>query len=160
MTKRTDPPFQHQAVEDVFTGYAPAVRAALLVLRALIFDTASKTAGVGQVEETLKWGQPSYLTPATGSGSIIRLDRLKGDDRGYALYFHCQTGLVDLFRTQYGDLLHFEGNRSLHFSIDDTLPTEAVRHCIAQALTYHLNRRKKSRSHKQAIPQVRQSRCE
>ena len=53
--------------------------------------------GVGPLTETLKWGQPSYLTQESGSGSTVRIDRLKKGD-GYAIYFHCQSGLVDEFR--------------------------------------------------------------
>jgi len=40
----------------------------------MIFDVAKKTPGVGKLEEDLRWGQPSYLTLETGSGSTIRID--------------------------------------------------------------------------------------
>jgi hypothetical protein len=52
----TDP-----AVDAVFSAYPKPVKAKLLALRRLIFDTAKATEGVGALEETLKWGQPSYL---------------------------------------------------------------------------------------------------
>ncbi|MEQ9517852.1 MAG: DUF1801 domain-containing protein [Parvibaculum sp.] len=144
-----DIPFQNKAVKGVYADYAPPVRQHLLTLRALIFETASKTKGVGPLEETLKWGQPSYLTLETESGTTIRIDQLKGTENGYALFVHCQTDLVDHFRAAYGDQLHCDGNRALHFSSNEKLPRAAVRHCIALALTYHLNkaaRRKKTYS--------------
>jgi hypothetical protein len=62
------------AVEAAFDAYSKPVKAKLLALRRLIFDTAKATKGVGALEETLKWGQPSYLTPETKSGSTIRID--------------------------------------------------------------------------------------
>ena len=62
------------AVEAAFGTYPEPVRTRLRALRRLIFDTASATKGVGALEETLKWGQPSYLTPQTKSGSTIRID--------------------------------------------------------------------------------------
>ena len=48
-----------------------------MALRGLVFDTAARTAGVGGLTEALKWGQPSYLTEQTGSGTTVRIDRLK-----------------------------------------------------------------------------------
>jgi hypothetical protein len=62
-----------------------------LALRRLILDTARTTDGAGRIEETLKWGQPSYLTPETKSGSTVRIDHVDG--KQYAIYFHCQTDL-------------------------------------------------------------------
>jgi len=51
------------AVDAVFGAYPKPVKAKLSALHRLIFDTAKMTKGVGALEETLKWGQPSYLTP-------------------------------------------------------------------------------------------------
>ena len=82
----------------VFNAYRKPLRAKLLALRRLILDTARTTAGVGAIEETLKWGQPSYLTTATKSGSTVRIDRVKSAANRYAVFFHCQTDLVATFR--------------------------------------------------------------
>ena len=92
------------AVDAVFAAYPRAVKAKLLALRRLIFDTAKITSGVGALEETLKWGQPSYLTPETKSGSTIRIDQVKSDTDQVAIYFHCQTNLVETFRELYPKL--------------------------------------------------------
>ena len=112
-------------------------------MRRLILETAAKTQGVGALQETLKWGQPSYLTTESRSGSTIRIDRVKpepGDDRElYALYVHCQTTLVSTFRQLYRDELTFGGNRSILLDAAQPLPKAALRHCIALALTYHRN---------------------
>src|SRR5438445_2223082 len=88
--------FADPAVEAVFRAYPDGVRKRLLALRRLIFDTAVATIGVGRIEETLKWGQPSYLTVNPRSGSTIRIDQVPPG--GYALYVHCQTNLVATFR--------------------------------------------------------------
>ena len=125
----------------VFEAYPIVIRQKLLSLRQLIFNVAAKTDGVGELEETLKWGQPSYLTTQSKSGSLIRIDRIKSQDEKYAMYFHCQTTLVDTFKEMYRDTLKFEGNRSIIFSVDDTIPKNELRHCISIALTYHRNKR-------------------
>src|ERR1017187_6318715 len=85
------PDFSDPAVAAVFNAYPTPLKARLLALRRLIFETAKTTKGVGALEETLKWGQPSYLTPETKSGSTIRIDRVKSTPNQYAVYFHCQT---------------------------------------------------------------------
>lgn len=120
-------------------------RSKLLALRKLIFDTAQATEGVGTIEETLKWGQPSYLTAETGSGSTIRIDRVKSADHQVALFFHCQTDLVATFRELYPEL-SYSGNRAILLDTDKKLPEAKLRHCIALALTYHLRKRKPARA--------------
>src|SRR6266481_3567216 len=99
-------------VEAVFNAYPRPLKARLLALRRLIFQTAKATPGVGALQETLKWGQPSYLTPETKSGSTIRIDQVKAEAGQYAVYFHCQTNLVETFRELYPEL-RYGGNRSI-----------------------------------------------
>ncbi len=96
--------------------------------------TAAETEGVGEIVETLKWSQPSYLTVKPKSGTTIRIDA-HGD--GYAMFVNCKTTLVDTYRELYGDVLKFEGTRAVVFSANEELPEAEVRHCIALALTYH-----------------------
>lgn len=131
-------PFHDPAVKTVFDAYPPHLRARLFDLRELIFVTAAKTGGVGEVVETLKWQQPAYLTQNPKSGSTIRIDALKGVDEGYAIYFHCQTNLIATFRELYSDRFSFEGDRAIHFRSNEKIPKPELKHCIALALTYHL----------------------
>jgi Domain of unknown function (DU1801) len=136
---------QNPSIAAIFGAYPTAVQEHLMRLRHLILDVASATDGVGELEETLKWGQPSYLTKQTKSGSLIRIDRVKtrteSQDNKYAMYFHCQTSLIENFKEKYHGLFEFEGNRAIIFSNNDTLPIEELRDCIALALTYNLNKK-------------------
>jgi hypothetical protein len=134
------------AVDAVFDAYPKPLRAKLLALRRLIFDTAKTTKGVGALQETLKWGQLSYLTSETKSGSTIRIDQVKSAANQYAVYFHCQTDLVETFRALYPRELRYGGNRSILLNAQDEIPQAALRHCVALALTYHLNKRKPARA--------------
>jgi hypothetical protein len=136
---------QDPAVDAVFATYPKPLKAKLLALRRLIFDTAKTTKGVGALQETLKWGQPSYLTPETKSGSTIRIDQVKSAPNQYAVYFHCQTDLVETFRELYPKELSYGGNRSILLNAQDEIPEAPLRHCVALALTYHLNKRKSAR---------------
>jgi len=140
---RIQPAFANADVAAVFRAYPAPLRARLLALRRLIFDTAAETDGVGPLDETLKWGQPSYLTAASRSGTTIRIDRVKAVPERYALYVPCQTTLIETFRAQYPDDLVYDGNRGVLFDADAELPEAIVRHCVALALTYH---RRKARA--------------
>lgn len=128
-------------IEAVFDACPAPARAKLRALRRLILDTAKATKGVGRIEEALKWGQPSYLTTETGSGSTVRIDRVKQADNQVAVFFHCQTGLVETFRELYPKL-SYSGNRAILLDADAKLPEAELRHCVALALTYHLRKRK------------------
>lgn len=125
------------AVAKVFANYPPKLRKRLLAVRRMIFEVAKKTQGVGKLQETLKWGEPAYVTAETGSGSTIRINRHKKQDRQYAVYFHCQTTLVDSFRGLFPRTFKFEGNRCIVFEEGDRVPSAELKICIGMALTYH-----------------------
>lgn len=133
-------PFANAEVAVVFNSYPAPARKKLLALRELIFRTAAATPGVGELEETLKWGEPAYLTTKSKSGSTVRIAWKKARPDEYAMYFNCQTTLVDTFRTVFARELRFEGNRAIVFSTAETLPADAVVFCVAAALTYHRKR--------------------
>jgi hypothetical protein len=137
--KRADAPASE--VDAIFNAYPNPVRSKLKALRRLIFDTAKATKGVGALEEALKWGQPSYLTAESKSGSTVRIDQVKAEAGQYAVYFHCQTDLVETFRELYPEL-RYGGNRAILLDAGEKLPEAALRHCVALALTYHLRKRK------------------
>ena len=126
-------------VAAAFSTYPKRVRTKLLALRRLILDTAKTTNGVGPLEETLKWGQVSYLTTMSKSGSTIRIDQEKSKPDRYAVYFHCQTNLVETFRELYPELV-YGGNRCILLDVAEEMPKVALEHCVALALTYHANK--------------------
>ncbi len=127
-------------VEAIFDSYPMPARRRLLRLRDMIFDVAARTEGVGALEETLKWGQPSYLTAETKSGSTIRIDQVKSTPGRIALYVHCQTTLIGDFRARYPNQLRYQGNRGIVLDAADEILVAALRHCIALALIYHLRK--------------------
>lgn len=135
--------FGDPRVGAAFKAYPPDVRARLMALRETIFEVAAATPGVGRLTETLKWGQPGYLTEETGSGTTVRIDQLKGDSGGYAIYFHCRSGLVGQFRELYPETFAYEGERAILFDPRTNVPARELRHCIALALTHHLRKKKR-----------------
>jgi hypothetical protein len=113
------------------------VQRRLLFLRQLILETAEEI-GVGAIEETLKWGQPAYLTSETRSGSTIRIAPTgPGSKDDFAMYFICHTNLVEAIQGLFGGVFTYDGNRALLFRAGDELPENQLRECVTMALTYH-----------------------
>lgn len=121
-------------VAEVFNNYPEHIRRKMVFLRQLILDTAAETERVSTVNETLKWGEPSYRAKG---GSTIRMDWKSSKPDQYFMYFHCKTRLVDTFKELYRDKLKFEGNRAIVFNEDDEVPVDELIHCISLSLTYH-----------------------
>ena len=133
--------FQNPAVKEVFESYPASMRAKLLVLRELIFESAASTTGVGELDETLKWGEPAYVTTQSKSGSPVRIAYKAARPTQYAMYFICHTNLVETFKTMFPNDFRFEGNRAIVFEASDRVPTQELAWCITAALTYHANKR-------------------
>ncbi|MCF6262476.1 MAG: DUF1801 domain-containing protein [Xanthomonadales bacterium] len=121
-------------VAAVFKRYPPRMRQKLLFLRQLVLETAAESESVGVVEETLKWGEPSYVCKG---GSAVRLGWKEKTPHQYMMYFQCQTKLVDTFKELYRDKFKFEGNRAIVFDESREVSTEELKHCIELSLTYH-----------------------
>ncbi|NND09004.1 MAG: DUF1801 domain-containing protein [Saprospiraceae bacterium] len=121
-------------VELVFEKYPEFARTKLLQLRNIILGVAEESANVSEIEETLKWGEPSYLTK---NGSTIRIDWKSKTPNQYAVYFKCTSKLVPSFEAVFNDTFNYEGNRAIVFQMKDKLPVEALKKCIAAGLTYH-----------------------
>ncbi len=130
--------FTTPKLTEKFASYPPEIRIKLLSLRTLIFDVALKTKEVGELEETLRWGEPSYLTTKSKSGTMIRINKHKSKG-AFAMYFHCQTNLIETFREMYPELT-YEGNRAIIFSETEKIPISKIKHCILLALTYNLKK--------------------
>lgn len=116
-----------------FKGYPEKIIPKLNYLRKLILETAKESA-ISELEETLKWGEPSYLAK---KGSTLRIDWKAKTPNQYAMYFKCTSKLVETFKEVYGDTFKYEKNRAILFDLEDEVPKEALKDCIRMALNYH-----------------------
>lgn len=133
--------FQDQKVAAVFDSYPQQHRKKMMALRKLIFEVAGSIEEVGTLTETLKWGEPAYLTSESGTGTTIRIDwKVKRPDK-YGVYFNCQTNLIKRFRTRYPSIFEFEGNRAILLDVNKPLPLQQLSKCLAEALVYHRDKR-------------------
>jgi len=126
---KTDP-----RVEGVFNTYPEHVKNKIQHLRSLILDVANQSQDISEIEETLKWGEPSYLVK---KGSTLRIDWKPKKPDQYAMYFKCTSKLVETFKVVFKDTFEFEGHRAIVFKLDDSIPETELKQCIGAALKYH-----------------------
>ena len=131
----------NEEVAAVFNTYPQNMISKLMFIRQLIYDTAAALEEVGELEETLKWGEPSYLTPKSKSGSTIRIAWKETQEDQYSIFFKCTANLVPAFKEKYPQTFRYGGNRSIDFMSGDDIPVNELKQCIALALTYHLNKK-------------------
>ena len=115
-----------------FASYPESVRSQMYRLRDLILSVAEE-ANLGPVSESLKWGEPSFQVKG---GSPVRIDWKPRFPEQYAVYFNCNTSLVETFRELYGDQLRFQGKRAIVLRLDEPFPEKMLAHCLAMALQY------------------------
>lgn len=132
MTVFPAPPASVAAVLD---GYPSVSRQHLMAVRTLIFTEADRR-DVGPLTETLKWGEPAYLTEASRAGTTIRLAWKPASPENLQLLVHCTTSLIDAWRGRFPGLA-FAGNRALLLPLDAQLPRGELAQMIGMALTYH-----------------------
>lgn len=128
-------PFPSAQVQTAFQVPDPLAREGLLALRNLILDTAQSLPQIGEIEESLRWGQPAYLTSQTKSGTTIRVGLSK--QARFALFVHCQTTVISEFEQSFPGWDLIDGNRAVLF--DRKRDIEPFRHgwLIRRAFTYH-----------------------
>lgn len=127
-------PIKNPQVAAAFNSYPPVMRKKLMTLRQLVLDTAAEAEDIDKVEETLKWGEPSYRAK---EGSTVRMAWKEAQPDQYAMYFICTTSLLDTFKVLYGDIFKFDGDRAIVFNESDEIPAAELKHCISLALNYH-----------------------
>lgn len=120
------------SVKQKFETYPINIAGLLNNIRDLIYSVA-KQDDISDITETLKWGEPSYIS---NIGSTIRFDWKAKYPGQYCVYFNCKTSLVETFKEVYGDIFTYEGNRAIIFQIDQTLPLKELAHCISMSLRY------------------------
>lgn len=121
-------------VNQRFANYPDKVRDQMMFLRELVIETANEIPEIQELEEALKWGEPSFLTKI---GSTLRMDWKAKAPEQYAMYFQCTSQLVDTFKMVYGPLFQYEGKRAIIFQLNQKLPVPELKACIKASLTYH-----------------------
>ena len=125
------------AVAAAIADYPEPARDTFHAIRAIVIGAAQTNPGIGPLTETLKWGEPSYLTEASTSGTTLRIAWKPARPDQIGVFLHCQTTLVETMRSIYPEAFDYDGNRALFVRLDAALPTDALDHCARLAQTYH-----------------------
>ena len=108
-------------------------------LKTLILAAAQSAPEIGPLEESTKWGQPSFAPLKRNIGSSVRIELRDNGDA--ALMFICTSGLVDEFRELYEEQLTFEGKRAIILPDGRIDERNALTHCIQRALNHKLRQK-------------------
>ena len=125
------PEITDTAIQNAFDAFPITARDGAKELRRLIFETSGEIPGVIVIDECLKWGQPSYVSPI---GSTLRIGAPKGG--GFGLYAHCQSSIISQFAQTFGADFTIEGNRGVLFNTIDDIQPNKLKLLIEHALTY------------------------
>lgn len=128
-------PYQSPGVAAAFAAIPEPARTTMTDLRTVIFDIAADLP-IDGLNESLKWGQPSFLGKRPNSGTPIRLGLTKSGD--LAILAHCQSTVISDFRALAPQGLRFDGNRALLLRPDQRPEPAILAPLIRAALTYRL----------------------
>jgi hypothetical protein len=121
------------SVKKKFESYPDNAQAMLIKIRNAIFEV-TQAEGLGSIEETLKWGEPSYLAKG---GSTVRIDWKPKFPNQLSIYFNCKTTLIETFKEVFGDVFKYEGNREIVLMLSEKIPLSELKICISLSLRYH-----------------------
>lgn len=113
--------------------YPEIARAQFSAIRSEIRHIATAH-NLGKVEESLKWGEPSF---SVKGGSPIRIDWKDKTPEVLNVYFHCQTRLIDTFKEVYPNSFTYQGNRALSLPLTKSIHDTPLKQCLLIAMTYH-----------------------
>ncbi len=111
----------------------------MLQVRELIFATAAAHHDVGKLSETLKWGEPAYLTDEACSGGAISSAASRTRARRHPVQLPDDGG--DRLRGRFTVQFEYGRARALLLPLSGALPKLGLTVCLSLALTYHLDQR-------------------
>jgi hypothetical protein len=117
--------------------YPEAAQKKFHEIRHAIYTIAQSKPKIGPITETLKWGEPAYLTEFSKSGSTIQIDWKQNEPDLIGIYLNSQTSMVETMRLNHPGAFSYRGNRCIQSRLDVQLPMPALKFCLYMALTYH-----------------------
>lgn len=107
----------------------------LQAMRSLFHEVAA-TAGIGPLDESLKWGQPAWRPNKPRTGSTLRLNWSTAEPASMMAYVDCKTDLAAQMQTRFPNLPGNDGRRALRFDLTGS-DDEALWQLAHLTFTYH-----------------------
>lgn len=130
------------SVKKRIDSFPKSIKSKFLAVRELILDEARNDSSIGELKETLKWGEPSYLTEKTKSGTTVRIDWKEKNPNELGLFVNCKSSLLDQYRSLFPNSFRYEGERAVWINLEKDIPQFELRACIKLALRYHLDKKR------------------
>ncbi|MGE8720984.1 DUF1801 domain-containing protein [Leptospira terpstrae] len=127
-------PIPSESLSSYYFNLSPVMLDKFMEIRNWIYEISQANDQIGEIEECIKWGQPSFLTPITKSGSTIRIGKV--NDAEFALFFNCKTTIAQEIAIEFPEL-KCDGKRALYFAANQKLAKTKVISCLQKALLYH-----------------------
>ncbi|MBM9548127.1 DUF1801 domain-containing protein [Leptospira sp. 201903074] len=127
-------PVPSESLSSYYFNLTPVMLDKFMEIRNWIYEISQSNDQIGEIEECIKWGQPSFLTPKTKSGSTIRIGKV--NDSEYALYFNCKTSIAQEIAIEFPEL-KCDGKRALYLEANQKLSKTKLIVCLKKALLYH-----------------------
>jgi uncharacterized protein DUF1801 len=130
------PSFESRIVLTNSDQSPPVLQKRLQDVRQLILQVAEQNPDIGEIEESIKWGQASFATkPKTGTPIRIGGDK---DTETYSLFVPCSTRIISEFRDIHPDMFEYRGNREIRLPLNKIMPQKKLSLFIKAALGYYL----------------------
>ena len=126
-------------ITQTIASWSPDAQAACRSCAAL-FDSVAAEAGIGALDNSLKWGQPSWRPIKPRTGATLRLGWSNAAPDTLSIYVDCKTNLAARFSDIYPAIVN-DGRRMISFSMPLDGQQTALRHLAAMTFTYHLRKR-------------------
>lgn len=127
-----------QEIQSVISRWPASAQLRFHDIRQIVFEVAAEHPKVGPLTEALKWGEPSFLTLETGSGTTLRVCWKDKSPVDIGLFVICRTDLLDQIRSLYPGAFRYEGTRAAYLSLSSPVPRDAIAYLAMRAQTHHL----------------------
>ncbi|WP_208721788.1 hypothetical protein [Leptospira mtsangambouensis] len=133
-------PLPSEEITSYYFNLTPAMLEKFMEIRNWIYELSHADEKIGEIAECLKWGEPSFLTPKTKSGSTIRMAKV--NELEFALYFNCKTTIAKEIAIEFPEW-NCDGKRALYFSVSQKISKSKLIICLKKALLYHKRKEQK-----------------
>lgn len=128
MKLSTDPRFI-----ETLQSFPDEVQGKMEVLRELVHEIAQEEELVTELEETLRWGEPTFISNV---GTSLRMGWSDKRPDQYGLFVQCSSLVIPTIRAVHADALRYDKNRGVLFQNEEDLPLDLLRPMIHAALVY------------------------
>lgn len=125
-------------LQNVLNGWPKDAQTYFHDLRNIVHNAAGANPVVGPLTETLKWGEPSFLTDKSRSGTTLRAAWKSKTPNEMGLFVICRTDMLEQVRALYPEAFRYEGTRAAYLTLSHPIPEDAVSYLTSRAQTYHL----------------------